>query len=421
LPGAQQDASGAAPWPFARRWLLGFGFAFLLLAHPSPFRAIPGLASVLRWLQALWNVVVPFAATHIFHVRVTLPAAWNDSVDTTFHYVQYAVWAFVAAAIATLWGTLERKAAHSERAYRLFHLYVRYALALAMLKYGAAKVMLGQFPYPALDTLVEPYGSSSPMGLAWVFMGMSPALKFATGAAEMLSGFLLTIRRTTLLGGLLAMAMLSTVVAMNYCYDLPVKTYSTLLMLMAFIVVWPDRRRLANLFVLNRTVDPIEIRPLSPHPRVQAGLLVARTLAVAAFALLALRSEQQWRKEIGDLAPRSPLRGIWNVVELTPAGDRWRRLVFDGPRFMSIFDLDDNRHLFRVKVDQTRKTITLTNEDDPSDMLSLVYDRPDPRTLVVDTLVRGHRLHAICRLMDERQFVLTSRRFHWVTEVPFFR
>jgi uncharacterized membrane protein YphA (DoxX/SURF4 family) len=418
----------------AKRFILLFAFAFFLFANlPLPFAVLPGGTRAFAWLAVLWRAVVPTAAEHLFHLHVTLPEAWNGSVDTSFHYIQYAVWALVSLIVAAFATPLLRDARRYRRTSRWFFIYLRYALAVALIRYGAAKVLGNQFPFPTLDVLVEPFGSASPMGLAWMFMGASRWFKLFAGAVEMIGGVLLTIRRTTLLGALLVVAVMSNVAAMNICYGVPVRTYALQLLMMACILVLPHRRRLADLLLRNRTPklpEPPE-PPLFSRRRIELALLALRTLAVLFVVLQAVRSEERWRLRAGELAPRSPLRGIWNVDELAEDGfqrpplvtdrTRWRRIVFDGPLFMSIFDMADRRSRFRATLDPNAHVAHLVLVDSPRDTIDLAYERPRPDTLVVDTVVGGHHFHAICRREDERAFPLTSRGIHWIDERPFFQ
>jgi uncharacterized membrane protein YphA (DoxX/SURF4 family) len=111
--------------------------------------------------------------------------------------------------------------------------YVRYVLAAAMLGYGMAKVFKSQFPAISDMRLMQPYGDSSPMALLWNFMGFSTAYTIFVGAAEVLGGLLLLFRRTATLGALVVIAVMSNIVMLNFCYDVPVKLYSVHLWLMA--------------------------------------------------------------------------------------------------------------------------------------------------------------------------------------------
>ncbi|MEO8034801.1 MAG: hypothetical protein ABI837_10240, partial [Acidobacteriota bacterium] len=270
----------AAPWSFARRFALAFTFPLVVLANlPSPFYAI-GIIRPFLWLSAFWNALVPLIAWRVLHLKVTVPMPWNDSVDTSFHYVRYLVWIALSFIVALGCSVLDRKASHYETAYRIFYTYLRFALGVSMIKYGAAKVIKNQFPYPSLDALVEPLGSASPQGLAYTFMGLSHGLNLFVGIVEMSSGILLTIRRTTVLGALLAAAALANVMAMNYGYDVPVKTIATQFLLMSGLLLLPHLRRLGNVLVLNRPAPPIEIRPLFADRRLDRAAIGVRALVV---------------------------------------------------------------------------------------------------------------------------------------------
>ena len=90
------------------------------------------------------------------------------------------------------------------------------------------------------------------MGVLWSFMGASLAYTIFAGATEVTGGLLLVFRRTASPGALVSFAVLANIVALNFCYDVPVKLYSVNLLLMAAFLAAPDATRLANALVLNR-------------------------------------------------------------------------------------------------------------------------------------------------------------------------
>jgi hypothetical protein len=294
-----------------------------------------------------------------------------------------------------------------------------------MISYGLAKVIPSQFPPPRLDRLVETYGASSPMGILWAFMGTSVAYSIFTGAAELLGGLLLIPRRTALLGALVSIGVMSNVVALNFFYDVPVKLFSLHLLLMAVFVAAPDARRLVDFFVLH----PVE--PLFQTRRTHVGALVLRTLLLIAFVYIAGKQSLGYIQQTGSAAGRSPLRGVWNVDVLEIDGvprpplvtdvSRWRRFVFDVPGFASIFLMSDERVRYTAQLDEKTKSMAFTNRDDPKDKFGLICLRPDAKTLQLDGTVAGRKMHAVCKLADEKQFLLTTRGFHWINERPFNR
>ena len=172
------------------------------------------------------------------------------------------------------------------------------------------------------------------MGLLWTFMGASPAYTIFAGACEMVGGLLLIPRRTTLLGALVCMGVLGNVVMLNFCYDVPVKLFSSHLFLLALFLAAPDLRRLADLLVFNRRVEPAD-DPLFAGERYHVTALVFRTLFLAGFAVLRSTRPTRLTRPTAPAAPKSPFYGVWNVDELAMDGvarpplltdeSRWRR------------------------------------------------------------------------------------------------
>ena len=107
------------------------------------------------------------------------------------------------------------------------------------------------------------------------------------------------------------------------------------------------------MFLMNRPVEPIEIRPLMGRRWLDCAAIAARTLLVVLYLAASLWGANEHRKMYGDLAPRSPLYGIWKVDEFEVDGkarpplitdaERWRRVVFDYPQTIGIQFMNDTR------------------------------------------------------------------------------
>ncbi|RPH57361.1 hypothetical protein EHM82_01465, partial [bacterium] len=249
------------------RFLLRVGFVYFLF-QMVPFSAslLPFVQVVMRPYEAFWEAAAVRVGRQVFGVTVDL--VQNGSGDKTYFYV----WAFcnlvVAVLLGLLWTILDRKRSRDPQIAEWFRVYLRLSLALAMIYYGAIKLIPTQFGGTiGLERLVQPFGSASPMGLLWTFLAASPAYTAFTGAVEMLGGLLLIPRRTTLLGALVSAAATLQVVVLNFCYDVPVKLFSVHLLVMALLLAAPDLRRLAGLFLFNRRVESAEIRPVFARRR----------------------------------------------------------------------------------------------------------------------------------------------------------
>jgi len=102
--------------------------------------------------------------------------------------------------------------------------------------YGFSKVFPLQMQL-SLPDMVERWGDFSPMGALWSFMGASKPYTILAGSAEALAGLLFLFHRTTLLGAMISFGVMFDVAALNYCYDVPVKLYSTNLVLISVFLL----------------------------------------------------------------------------------------------------------------------------------------------------------------------------------------
>jgi hypothetical protein len=431
------DLSKTAPeWGPVKRILFRFACAYLVLySFPFPlyYLPIPFLGKPVERSFELWNTLVPWVGKQLFRVDVIVQP--NGSGDTTYNYVQVFCFLVLAATATLVWSLLDRKRRSYARLYEWLRVYVRFVLAVAMIGYGASKVIPSQFPSPSIDRLLQPFGNASPMGLLWTFMGASVAYNVFTGLGELVGGLLLTARRTTLLGALVCIGVLSNVVMLNFSYDVPVKLYSLHLLLMAVFLAAHDLRPLANMLVLNRTAEAAEIRPLFQRKWLRVSSLVLRTVFILFVTGMALYQSYQGWKSYGDAMAQSPLYGLWNVEELAVDGQvrpplvtdgtRWRRLVFAqgsvGHGRLGIHLMDDSRERYDVQIDPTKRTIALTKRDDPHWQSTFAYRQPEPGLLALEGACDGREVRARLRQGKVPEFLLVTRGFHWINERPFNR
>ena len=409
--------------PFTRT-AFRFAFVYLLLYNlPFPLTALPYVDKAAEFYNSFWTWLVPRIARAALHRDV--PSVFNGSGDRTFDYLLVACLLLIALVITVIWTLFDRKRLSYPTLYRWLNLYVRFSLGTAMIGYGAFKVISSQFPAPTLDRLMQSYGESSPMGLLWTFMGASEAYTMFVGFAEMISGILLFPRKTTTLGALMSIGVLSNVVALNFSYDVPVKLYSSHLLAMAIFLLLPDVRRLVNFFILNRPAECARVQPLFRRPLWHRGALVIASLFLVAVVGTSLyQSYDQRRLFTGQ---RSPLYGVWEVEEFslgqstaTASAPRWRRMIFDSPRRVAV-QTTDVLERYGSQLDQDKRTLTLRKRDDPGWNTVLTYEQVSPDVITFAGALNGSEMTARLRRTDERKFLLTDRGFHWINEFPFNR
>lgn len=414
------------PWPLAKRILFRFAVAFFLVINfPFPFDFIPS-ETLTPIFQKISDVPVQFAA-RMLHVSVDIRP--NGSGDTTWNYVNLLCVFVIAILITIVWSILDRRRLRYDKGWILFRAYLRFVLATAMISYGVAKVFPSQFPAPTLDRLMQRFGDASPMGLLWTFMGASVAYNVFSGSAEMLGGLLLTTRRTALLGALVSAGAMANIVMLNFAYDVPVKLYSSQLLLEAIVIALPDVPRLVDFFFRHRAIAPAPLPRLTQSRPLEIGGIVLRTLAVAAFLIVSIREVRENMQRFGPES-RSPLYGIWRVDDfeingqaIPPAADpaRWRRVIFELRPMMSVQLMDDVRVRLSAKLDERNRSLAVSRRNEPAWDGRLTYQRATPDTLTIDGIIGGKKVHALCHREPIPKFLLTTRGFHWINEFPFNR
>lgn len=432
-PAVETRNEAAAPaWSPLRRVAFRFAFSYLALYLFSRYLGLVGLlpygAVVTGWHGKLWGALVPWIGKHLFHVDA--PFRVTGSGDSMFSWLQVLCMLAISLVATLVWTLLDRRRTQYARLYAALKVFVQIGLGLILIEYGALKVFPSQFGQPALSRLLQPFGDASPMGLLWTFMGASAPYTIFGGLSELVAGLLLLFRRTATLGALVAIPVLTNVVVLNFCYDVPVKLFSVHLLAMSVFLAVPELGRLADLLVLRRPVAPAADPPFFRRRRWQIAAVVVEGALAIGFTAFILHMGYVDLKEYND-SFRSPLYGVWAVEDLKIDGRvrdaqaaedlQWRRLVFDYPTVLSIQSAIDSRQRYWLEMDAVHKTLALTKRGDPNWKAALAYGRPAADRLTLDGTFGGHRLQASLRRGDRPKFLLMNRGFHWVSEYPFNR
>jgi hypothetical protein len=412
-----RSADVAPAWSAARKLWFRFAVAYwLLYYYPFPLGAVPitedwgtVAGKPLDWLS-LWVGKHWFGLTHVFQGE-------TGSGDTTLLYLRLLCVALLAVLTAAVWTALDRRRPH----YRAFaagmRVYLRWVLGVSIIGYGVCKLIRPlQFPAPGPWRLAEQFGESSPMGLLWTFMGASPTYQHFAGAAETLGGLLLFSRRLTRLGALLLVPVLGNVVLLNFCYDVPVKQYSSHLLVTALVLLLPDAKRLFQMVVLSRAVPAA---PLArPAGSARAAWLrrgcqgVGICLAVGATVY----GQYKYQREAPWLHPA--FAGYFAVEE---RGAAWTTFAIDAERDLAAVRRTDGRlERMHFKFDTAQHTLTLADREDDTELGKLVYGLPAPDALTLTGTWRGEPLALHLRRQPVPN-VLMTRGFHWINEQAFNR
>ena len=415
---------------------IGFRFIFiffLLFILPFPFNVPLNVLNEF-WLDTqfgnLWTWATEFLGNSILGLE-GFSGAPTGSGDKTFNWVQYGLFLGLASIGTIIWTLVDKTRKNYYKVWRWFVLMTVYYLVFYMLLYGFIKVFWLQMPELRIDRLLKTYGQSSPMGLLWTFMGASKTYSVYAGLSEVIAGTLLIFRRTRTLGGLVTFGVMFNVFMLNVAYDVPVKLFSAQLMLMGLYIAMIDRKAIIGLLLLQK---PGKIAPWPPFfktPVKNYILLVVQVLLVFYMFQSQIDRGLTNRKQYGELRQKSPLFGLYDVLDYVQNGDtipplltddqRWQRVIFDDPSRAIAIYMDDRLRYYTSAIDTVDRTVTFSIGRD-----SLKVDYPFKYEKLEDGLrlsgiLEQDTLNMRLKTYDMSNFYLINRDFHWVNEVPWHR
>jgi hypothetical protein len=206
-----------------------------------------GLA--VRWGHVFTPAGV-WAAHHIFHIAGPMPNGHRgDNGDVAEEFARLLLAVVIGLVGAAWWTSADRRRPRAAWVPETLRVLLRYAIALGLASYAIAKLLPMQFPPLRGGILEQRVGDLSPMALLWTFMEYSRPYAFFGGLMEAAVVVLLCVRRTAMLGALTCLAVMVNVALLNWAYGVPVKLYSTMLVVSAAVLLLYDLPRLYGFFV----------------------------------------------------------------------------------------------------------------------------------------------------------------------------
>jgi len=432
-PREQAVASTATRWIGFRFVVVYFGLYCVFTQIVTSLLPLPNV----QWLPPDLSRVPPFrwltlwTAAHVFRVATPPNYADTGSGDTLFDWVTLFCLLVLAVVGTAIWIALDRECRRHDAIAKWFRVSIRICLAGQMISYGLAKAIPLQMPFPNLYRLVEPYGNLTPMGVLWASIGAAPAYEVFAGCAEMLGGILLIFPRTTTFGALICLADMTQVFMLNMTYDVPVKLLSFHLILLSLVLLAPDFSRLVRFFFSNRVTEAPRCWDLFVTRRAnRIAFVVQILLGVWLFGANLYGSVKGWH-EYGAGGAKPELYGIWDIEQFMVDGkprepmltdnDRWKRALFDFPGYMAFQQMDDSLIHYFASINTKEQTLTLTKRTDKNWKADFIFKRGPADHLELDGTMDGHQEHMVLKLKDRNKFMIVSRGFHWINEVPFNR
>ncbi len=206
-----------------------------------------------------------------------------------------------------------------------------------MLEYGFAKIFKTQFYQPEPNTLFTPLGELTRDIAYWSVVGSSRSYNLFMGIAEVVPAMLLLFRRTRLLGAILSVGMMVNVLAVNMSFFISVKLFSSFLLLLSFLLMAPDLRRLWNFFLQKPAEAASLWFPIFPSSGRKTLFYSAKGILVLllfAEVLLPFVSSGNYND---DATPRPSRHGAYAVGLFVSHGDTLEPSLREPERWQRFF------------------------------------------------------------------------------------
>ena len=362
---------------------------------------------------------------------VDLSEAMPTTKDKLYSWVHSAAYLSLSGIAALVWTFFARNSkAHPLLKDGLWTL-LRMFVAFYMFGYGCAKLYGVQFTSPTASQMMAELGTLSRAHLLKVFMGTSQPYSLLGGYLEIMGGILLCYRRTTLLGAVMILGVMSNVVALNLFYSFGMKRFSLELMIFSLIILLPYLRQLIKWGLLNKAIEPISLYgPWTNKKWRWLGTGMMSTWMVVMLSFHALSFRQFAIDYVGHEA-RGELDGTWEVIEMSRDGvnlppvigdaHRWRSLSLEqSPVWSQVtaHSLDGKRVRWRlITKEKTLELRSMTFDDDLSKTElkgTLYFTRPSPKHLNIKGDVEDSHIEAKLLYRSPKSFKLLSQPIHLI-------
>jgi len=418
-------------WPLWQKVLFRFFFVYILLFILADnnhifSRFVPFYAFLLRHLQALAGWV----NSSFFHQKQPLSFVYSGSGDMLAHYLYLFIFTITGVFSTVIWSLLDNKRSNYIKLLYCLRVAIRYYVGITLIIYGNAKLFKTQFHEPNVHRLNETFGEASPMGLAWTFFGYSTAYNYFMGAAEVMGGMLLLFKRTTTLGALISLTVAVNIMAVTYCFDVPVKILSTALVVMCLFILAKDLDRFINFFILNREVRPASLSPFTFKSKtlslttkifkyVFLGYLICTYTLSAAHRAIQDKNTQHvnllgyYTVSSIKLNGKSLQRNSSNLLQ-------WRKVVISNDSVR--ISLEGDKHLiyaYNINIDDNKLIWFAIGAQEPTCVF--VYKQTNKYDLLIQGKFDNQYISVNLQHKNRVVTPLMSRNFHWVSDTPYNR
>ncbi len=367
-----------------------------ILCFPTNCQILPDVPNV---LGGLLSPVIAFFGHAVFGFEDFSTEILSDSKAM---YALTAFLLFFSTLVALILSILKPEIPLHKIQY-WFVVLIRYYLAYQLLNYGFNKVFKWQFFMPEPNTVYTPIGQVTPGLLYWSTVGSSYAFTVFAGVLEVLCAVLLLFRKTFRAGALLGLVIMANVVAINFGFNISVKLFSTFLMALSLLILWPDLSRFKAILFESSEGPSKRWRPIFDKNRTLYRMTKISILLLLVFdALFIYAKTGNWNDDTTD---RTPLHGAYDVLDNT---SDWKQVFFHRKGYFIVKDAEDHFIDFDIQFDTSQKRFLIERG---SLTYTFAYEMDANDLLILHDLMTGRKIKN--RKLPYRNLPLFKDNFDW--------
>lgn len=426
-------------WRGTKLLLFRTGLLFLLLLSVPFNRSYYDYIFTIR--------LTDFSFQDLFQLTHHLPGVYQFGSSGWASFAGWLLTLLVAFVAALIWQKNDRFRWSNDTVYEAFCDFARFRLSIGMLFYGILLLFALFFPAPALSDLHTQYGQFAPWKIYYHSSAIAAAGYIQTiGFFQVLGAVLLLWRRTTILGVLLLLFVLSNIVLANFAYSMGDHLQAVYLFLLGLFLLLPELPKLYSVLVLREKTPASHSSPsaMVVQPLRKFGIAVYAVSAIAFIALAGFANRTgSWPysqyEQLPGLAGYYQVTGFTLNKKVHPFSStdslRWKDIVFEhGPK-LSIrtnhpvpltaetpTDLwlgrDPGRYLTTGNGDRSfyeytvrKDSMQLLDAQKRTVAYSFQWSRPDSIRLELDgTTGNGEPINIVLQKIDKQYLLEKGRR-----------
>lgn len=257
-------------------------------------------------------------------------------------------------------------------------------------------------------------------------MGYSTSYTIFSGITEIMGGILLLFRKTTALGALIIIIVMSNITMLNFAYDVPVKLHSLHLLFFAIILLIPNAKVLYNFFILNKSASLYSFQLPIILMKERTIYVVTKSVVIMLLFGGTVYLGNNAMNEYGDSSMKPLLYGVYDtqtfilnkdtLLPLTTDSVRWQKLII-GHGKTRIVQMNGKSQDYVSDIDTINKEIIFISILKKGKKTMLSYNNDD-NFLRLSGNWEGDSVNIKFSKFNINKYPLIERKFHWINEYP---